>query len=132
MTSLLRCMILAASVYHLPPRVLPVIARIEGGHVGLVRPDSNGTADYGPMQENSVWLDTIARRARLGARETRRRLIDDPCFNIAAAAFILRTDIDRAGNLMQGIGDYHSATPRLNAAYRARAITMAQRMFGPR
>ncbi|CAG4914638.1 unnamed protein product [Acidocella sp. C78] len=129
MTGLLRCMLLAAAVYHLPPRVLPVIARLEGGHPGLVRPDSNGTADYGLMQVNSVWLDAIARRARLGRGETRRRLIDDPCFSIAAAAFILRADIDRAGTLMRGIGDYHSATPALNAAYRARALAMASRMF---
>lgn len=129
MTGLLRCMLLAAAVYHLPPRVLPVIARLEGGHPGLVRPDANDTADYGLMQVNSVWLDAIARRARLGRDETRRRLIDDPCFSIAAAAFILRADIDRAGTLMRGIGDYHSATPALNAAYRARALELARHMF---
>ena len=129
----LRCMLLAAAVYHLPPRALPVIAAIEGGSVGVVRPDPNGTDDFGLMQVNSVWLDALARRARLSVAATRARLIGDACFNIAAAALILRTETDREnGNFMRAIGDYHSATPALNAAYRARAIAVARALFGPR
>lgn len=123
-------MLLAASVYHLPPRALPVIAVIEGGAVGMVRPDSNGTDDLGIMQVNTLWLDALARRARLSIAATRARLTDDPCFNIAAAALILRTDIDRAdGDFMRGLGDYHSATASLNLAYRARAWAIARRLF---
>jgi hypothetical protein len=127
----LRCMLLAAAVYHLPPRALPVIAVIEGGAVGMIRPDANGTADLGLMQVNSIWIDPLARRARLSPAATRTRLIDDPCFNIAAAALILRTDIDRAGgHFMRGLGDYHSATPQLNRLYRDRAWAIATRLFG--
>lgn len=127
----LRCMLLAASVYHLPPRALPVIAVIEGGAVGMVHPNPNGTVDLGLMQINSIWIDPLARRTRLTPAATRTRLIDDPCFNIAAAALILRTDIDRAGgHFMRGLGDYHSATPELNRRYRHRAWAIASRLFG--
>ena len=129
----LRCMLLAAAVYHLPPRALPVIAALEGGAIGMTRPDPNGTADFGIMQVNSVWLPALARRARLSVAATRTRLINDACFNIAAAALILRADIDRdQGDFMRGLGDYHSATPALHAAYQRRALAAALRLFGPR
>ena len=129
----LRCMLLAAAVYHLPPRALPVIARIEGGAIGMVRPDPNGTSDFGIMQVNSVWLPILAQRARLSVAATRARLIGDACFNIAAAALILRADINHdQGNFMRGLGDYHSVTPALNAGYRRRAVAAARRLFGPR
>ena len=39
----LACMALVASIYHLPPRVLPSIQRIEGGRPGLVSPNANGS-----------------------------------------------------------------------------------------
>jgi hypothetical protein len=51
--------------------------------------------------------------------------------SFAAAALILRTDIDRAmGNFMRGLGDYHSATPQLSRLYRDRVWAIASRLFG--
>ncbi len=125
------CMLAVAAAAHLPPRVLPVIAAIEGGAPGVMRHDTNGTADLGVMQVNTVWLPALAARAGLTEAQTQRLLLDDPCFNIAAAALILRADLAQTdGALLPAIGDYHSRTPGLNAAYAAAAIAMAQRMFG--
>jgi hypothetical protein len=124
-------MIAVAGATALPPRVLPVIAAIEGGAPGIVRQDANGTADLGVMQVNTIWLPPLAARARLSTAATERRLIDDPCFNIAAAALILRTYLaETHGALLPAIGDYHSHTPPLNQAYVARAEATAGRMFG--
>jgi len=128
----LACMITVASVAHLPPRVLPVIQHIEGGRVGLVHPNTNGTADLGVMQVNTIWVPALAARARLSPAVTERDLINDPCFNIAAAAVILRLYLRQDGGaLLPAIGDYHSHSWPLNRAYTLRAEAAASRLFGP-
>ncbi len=130
MIAYLKCMLVVAATTGLPPRVLPVIQTIEGGAVGMVTPDSNGTADLGLMQVNTIWIAPLAARARLSEAETRRRLIDDPCFNIAAAAIILRTYLaETNGALIPAVGDYHSHTPALNTEYAALAERTARRLF---
>ncbi len=130
MIAYLKCMLVVAATTGLPPRVLPVIQTIEGGAVGMVTPDSNGTADLGLMQVNTIWIPTFAARARLSEAETKQRLIDDPCFNIAAAAIILRTYLaETNGELIPAVGDYHSHTPALNTEYAALAERTARRLF---
>jgi hypothetical protein len=127
----LACMLAAAHAAQLPPRVLPVIARIEGGAVGSVRADANGTADLGVMQVNTIWVPALAAQARMSQAQVRGALIEDPCFNIAAAAVILRVYLRESGGaLLPAIGDYHSHTPPLNAGYVAKAEGVAAGMFG--
>ena len=127
----LACMLTVASIAHLPPRVLPVIETLEGGAPGMVRPDANGTADLGVMQINTIWIPALSARAELSPAETRARLIDDPCFNIAAAALVLRVYLaETHGALLPAIGDYHSHTPTLNRLYIARAEAAAAGIFG--
>ena len=127
----LACMSLVASVYELPPRVLPSIQAVEGGRPGTVSRNGNGTEDLGVMQVNTVWLPALARYTGLPAEEVRRRLIGEPCFNIAAAGAILRTHLDEnGGDLMRAVGNYHSRTPELHMAYRARVMSAAERLFG--
>ena len=126
----LKCMLVVAATLGLPPRVLPVIQKIEGGSAGIVTQDTNGTEDFGVMQVNSIWIGPLATRARLPEDITRQRLIDDPCFNIAAAALILQTYLaETHGALLLAIGDYHSHTPGLNAAYVAQAERKAVQLF---
>lgn len=126
----LACMAAVAAFYHLPPRVLPSIQAVEGGRAGLVHHNTDGSDDFGVMQVNTVWVGPLSRYARLSPEVTRARLIDEPCFNIAAAGIILRTYLNQAhGNLMQAVGDYHSHTPSLNQSYRVQVIESATRMF---
>ncbi len=123
-------MLVVASTVGLPPRVLPVLQAIEGGRAGLVRPDTNGTADLGVMQVNTLWIPALAARSGLTVAETRRRMIEQPCFNIAAAALIIRTYLaETGGALLPAIGDYHSHSRGLNAAYQAQAERTAQHLF---
>ncbi|MDA8253082.1 MAG: lytic transglycosylase domain-containing protein [Rhodospirillales bacterium] len=126
----LACMTLVAATLHLPPRVLPSIQRVEGGTVGRISRNANGTADLGVMQVNTVWLRPLARISRLPEAEVERRLVADACFNISAAGLILRLHLaERRGDLMRAIGDYHSATPALNARYQARVLQAARALF---
>lgn len=129
----LACMTAAAAFYHLPPRALPAIYAVEGGAVGVVSPNTNGTADLGVMQINTIWLPDIARAAKLPVDKVKDRLINDACFNIAAAGAILRMYLnEERGDLMRAIGNYHSHTPALNAAYQERVLSAAARLFKPK
>ena len=127
----LACMIATARYYHLPPRVLPAIHRVEGGAVGTVHRNTDGSDDFGVMQINTRWIEPLARFARMQEVAVRARLIGDACFNIAAAGAILRTYLDaERGDLMRAIGDYHSHTPALNLSYQAEVLGAAWTMFG--
>jgi hypothetical protein len=120
----------AAAFYHLPPRVLPSIQAVEGGRIGLVHANANGTADLGLMQVNTIWIVPLARYARLMPGQVADRLVHDGCFNIAAAAAIMRVYLTEAhGNLMLAIGHYHSHTPDLSRDYQERVLSAARALF---
>lgn len=121
------CMALIASLYHLPPRVLPSIHAVEGGRVGSVHPNTNGTDDLGVMQVNTIWLNALSRYTGLAPDVVRTRLIQDPCFNIASAGAIMATYlIEENGDLLRAVGDYHSHSPGLNQEYRILVVMAAR------
>jgi hypothetical protein len=127
---LLACMASVAAFYHLPPRVLPSIQAVEGGRIGMVHPNTNGTADLGLMQVNTIWIVPLARYARLPPNQVAARLVHDGCFNIAAAAAIMRLYLQEAhGNLMLAIGHYHSHTPTLSRDYQDRVLSAARALY---
>jgi hypothetical protein len=127
------CMIAAASLYHLPPRVLPSIQAVEGGQAGLVKFNQNGSADLGPMQVNTIWVRPLASYAGMTQDVVVTRLINDPCFNIEAAAAIMRVYLTEAhGDLMVAIGFYHSHTPERGSAYQAKVTAAAGALFEAR
>lgn len=127
----LACMAAAASFYHLPPRVLPSIQAVEGGRPGLIQPNSNGTADLGLMQVNTIWVVPLARYAQMPQDVVVYRLINDPCFNIKASAAIMRLYMTGAReNLMVAIGYYHSHTPVIGAGYQQKVLAAAGMLFG--
>ncbi|MCF3945756.1 lytic transglycosylase domain-containing protein [Acidiphilium iwatense] len=130
MIAYLKCMLVASAALGLPPRILPTIQALEGGRVGSVTLDRNGTADLGVMQINSIWLPALAERAHLTVSATREQLIYHPCFNIAAAAVIIRTYVNQSrGNILAAVGDYHSHTQKLNHEYLAAAERTAEALF---
>jgi len=126
----LACMTLVAQTYALPPRVLPAIQAVEGGNIGVIHHNTDGSDDLGPMQVNTLWLPTLARLTELPAEEVRERLLTRPCFNVAAAGLILRTYLNETrGNLLRAVGNYHSHTPVLNLRYQARVLRTAAALF---
>lgn len=124
------CMVAVAAYYQLPPRVLPAIQAVEGGRVGMVRLNTDGSEDLGVMQINTRWVAVLARTIGDSPQATRERLIGDACFNIAASGIILRTYLNEAnGDLMLAVGHYHSHTPARRDDYLARVLRSAQSMF---
>lgn len=129
----LACMALVAQIYHLPPRVLPSIQRVEGGVPGMVSRNANGTDDLGVMQINTVWLPTLQIITRLPEPVLRDRLTNLACFNIAASGAIMRLHLDESkGDLMRAVGNYHSRTPGLHQQYRLKVLRQAARIFAAR
>ncbi len=127
----LACMALVASIYHLPPRVLPAIQKVEGGMIGTISHNTDGSDDYGVMQVNSRWLPALSALSGLPTEVVRERLITRPCYNIAAGGAILRSYLDEThGDLMLAIGDYHSHTVTRNLDYQAKVMRSAAFMFG--
>ncbi len=127
----LACMALTAAFYQLPPRVLPAIQAVEGGAVGGVSRNTDGSDDLGVMQVNTLWLPALARVTAMSTEAVRARLVADPCFNIAAGGIILRTYlIESHFDLMRAVGYYHSHTPGLGQTYRIAVRDAARRLFG--
>jgi hypothetical protein len=126
----LACMLITASVYHLPPRVLPSILSVEGGRAGLVHLNKDRSEDLGVMQINTIWLPMLGRKAGLPPASVRERLLNDSCFNIAASGLIMRNYLNETkGDLMRAVGDYHSHTVVLNQDYQAKVLDAARVMF---
>ncbi len=120
----------AAAFYHLPPRVLPAIQAVEGGRPGTIHYNADGSADLGLMQINTIWLVPLARVVHTEPRVVAVRLREDSCFNVAAAAAIMRLYLNEAQNdLMVAIGYYHSHTPALSSAYQRQVLGAAELLF---
>src|SRR5918994_3332322 len=101
----LACMLAVAAFYGLPPRVLPAIQAVEGGQVGTVSRNADGSEDLGVMQVNTRWLGPVAQLTGLPEATVRERLIGDACFNIAAAGAILHSHLQQtSGDLMRAVG----------------------------
>ena len=114
-------MAIASTVNNLPAEILPAIRVVEGGRDGLTRPNRNGSRDLGVMQINTLWLQPLAHATGLPDHEVRHRLLNDGCFNVAAAGAILRMYREQAGdNLWNAVGNYHSRSTFRNVFYQAR------------
>jgi soluble lytic murein transglycosylase-like protein len=112
--------------------VLPSIQAVEGGRPGMVSHNTDGSDDFGPMQVNSSWTPALAQLSGLAEPLVRQRLIDDPCFNIAAAGAIMRAYLNEAhGDLLVAVGWYHSHTRERSLAYRDLVLHAARRLFEP-
>lgn len=106
------CVLDAARVSGIPAAALFAILATEGGKTGEALSNKNGTWDMGPFQVNSVHLNELA---AMGISP--RSVLCDGRVNAHAAAWLLRKEYQRTGNLWQAIGAYHSRTPHRRDAY---------------
>ena len=112
------CITAAAKVYRLPPAVLVILLNVEGGSLGRVSPNTNGTVDIGPIQVNEIWLPEVAAHWHATIADAYKALRDNFCANVEAGAWILRRGLDEAhGDFWEGVGYYHSHTPEHKTRY---------------
>ena len=125
----LACMVAAASFHHLPVQALAAIQSVEGGTVGAIIGNKDGSADLGLMQVNTQWVPAIARATRANPEVVRTKLIQDGCYNVKVAAAILDVyKVEAHGNMLEAVGFYHSHTPALKAAYQTKVLAAASNL----
>jgi hypothetical protein len=118
----IECINQAAVTYFVPAKIIISVLNVEGGKVGLAKPNTNGTFDYGPMQINSIWLPTIATYGY-----TKQQIQYDPCVNVMVGTWILSNKIATTvaasnGDYWRGVAGYHSLTPSLNNKYQDKVL----------
>jgi hypothetical protein len=125
----LACMAFVSQLYDLPPRVLPSIQAVEGGGIGVVHRNTDGSEDMGVMQINTTWLPTLARYSQQSIPEVRHQLLTSPCYNISAAGMVLHGYLqETGGDLMRAIGNYNSHTPIHNHVYQMKVMRSVTRL----
>lgn len=117
------CVLDAARVSGMPAAALFAILATEGGKTGEALSNKNGTWDMGPFQVNTAHVNELS--AMGIAPET---VLRDGCVNAYAAAWLLRKEYRRTGDLWQAIGAYHSRTPQRRDAYIRRVQAHLERL----
>lgn len=117
------CVVDAARASGMPVAALFAILATEGGKTGEALSNKNGTWDLGGFQVNSVHLNELATMGI--APET---VLRDGRVNAYAAAWLLRKEYQRTGNLWQAIGSYHSRSPHRRDAYIRRVKSNLERL----
>ncbi len=108
----IECINHAAIEYNIPAALIISVLKAENGYAGLAKPNTNGTADYGPMQINTFWLAKISRYGY-----SKDQVQSDPCVNISVGSWILSQEIANARALWRGVGNYHSHNEIENEKY---------------
>lgn len=106
------CIVEAAKASDLPFAALIGILATENGRTGEALQNDNGTWDMGPFQINTVHINELA---EMGV--TPEAVMCDGCTNAYAAAWLVRKEYNRTGDIWQAIGAYHSRTPHRRDAY---------------
>lgn len=126
------CVSAAALAYGVAEPALQMILKAEAGRVGACTVQPNGSHDCGPAQINAeIWVPRLASLVKRPIAETFYAVRDNGCFNIYAAAYILRLKVGEArGDVWDGIGRYNSATPALKHAYQERLVEAYRQLYG--
>ena len=123
------CLFAVAEVYRLPPALILILLKVEGGRLGAVSGNSNDTVDIGPMQVNTIWVPAIARHWRTSKEAAFLALRDNLCANLEGGSWILRQALDEAhGDFWGGVGIYHSHNPVHKEAYLRKVLQWTLRL----
>ena len=120
------CLMLASQTYSVPSAVMLGIYKAEGGKVGQEVKNTNGSYDLGPMQINTLWMPTLAKKWGVGEDTARRWVRDDACTNVGVAAWILKGHLEETGSISKAIAYYHSRTPHHGQKYQKKVIKILQ------
>lgn len=120
------CTAHAADHFNIPVLVVRAIAKVEGGKIGTVSRNTNGSVDLGIMQINSIHLPMLEKKFGV----TWRDLAYKPCVNIGIGTWILAKEIKEAPDFWTGVGNYHSRTPKFHNRYKGLVARAYERLLG--
>ena len=117
------CIDRAALDQQVPREILYAIGVVEGGKVGEIAHNVNGSYDIGVFQINSHWLGTLAEMYHTDRATVEYHLRWNGCFSAAMAAWVLRKKIlDVGGDFWRGVGNYNSANPPHHDHYLGKVV----------
>lgn len=117
----MQCLHEEAARQRLPPDLLLAVMRTEGGRMGQFQRNTNASYDIGPLQINTYWLKTLAKKAKTTPRHVALQLAYNGCWNVAVGAWILRQAINETpGDPWRGVGYYNSHNIKYWPAYSRR------------
>ena len=90
LTPYMECATKSASKYSIPEWILLAVLRNENGPVNGYLVNSNGTKDYGVSCINDVRIEDF--HAEGITSVTPERLMNDPCFAIEVAAYLIKKE----------------------------------------
>lgn len=119
----IQCSISAAVEYQVPANLMLAIVQKEGGKPGLISRNKNGTADLGPMQFNTAYLQDLAKYGI-----TQKDVLGSGCYPFHLAAWRIRGHLQNdKGDIWTRAANWHSRTPSKNAAYRNDMLKKAEK-----
>jgi len=128
-TMLQKCVNYASIRYGVNPIVIKAIIDVEGGKIGTLSRNSNGSYDMGVMQINTIHLKAIKNKyPGVGPRE----LTYKPCINIAIGTWLLKQRIDEAPSYWVGVASYHSKTPKYRNIYLRKLYVSIKKLLAVR
>lgn len=114
------CIYEAAQCFKINPLIIKAIIWQESSNrQSAVNVNKNKTLDVGIMQINSIHFNELKLH---GVSE--KELREDSCANIFSGSWILNKVIQDNGYTWEGIGTYHSKTPRYRNVYASKIITI--------
>lgn len=126
----MQCVLNAAIQRNVPANVLLAIEQIEGGSLGLAKPNKNGTLDFGPWQINSTHLKELSDYG-VPKEVSKYYLMHDGCYGAEYAAYRLQkcfADPDLQGKgFWTRAACYHSKTPKYNLIYQGKLRPLSEK-----
>ncbi|WDN91054.1 hypothetical protein BuS5_04026 (plasmid) [Desulfosarcina sp. BuS5] len=110
------CFDQAGEKYDIPPALLRAIATVESSlDPQAVNYNKNGSYDFGLMQINTCWQETLG---------DYWNNLADPCCNVIVGAWILRQCFDRYGYSWDSVACYNTGKPasRIKGRKKERAL----------
>lgn len=122
------CLYAAAAVHHVPATLLYAILGVEGGRLGAVSQNTNGSVDIGPMQVNDLWLPQLMTHWSASREAAFLALRDSVCANFEAGAWILSKGFAETGDYWDAVARYHSHSGAEKARYLRRILDRFEAM----
>lgn len=127
------CIDRAALDQQVPREILYAIGVVEGGKIGEIAHNSNGSYDIGVFQINSHWLGTLAELYHTDRATIEQHLLWNGCFSAAMAAWVLHKKIiDVGGDFWRGVGNYNSANPPFHDHYLDKVVSRVRLLLRDR
>lgn len=125
----IECVLSSSVRRDVPANVLLALAQIEGGKEGMVKPNTDGSFDFGRWQINSVHLQELSDYG-VPPQVAKYYLVRDGCYGADFAAYRLQRCLNdpkaQKKDFWERAACYHSKTPKLNAIYREKLKPVAR------